>query len=57
MYSAMKDEIVFDKYMKIWEKVINVTKKINSEIIYIKKYLNAKKYSTQKKAFNDFIYQ
>ena len=57
MYSAIKDEIVFDKYMKIWEKVINVTKKINSEIIYIKKYLKAKEYSTQKKAFNDFIYQ
>ena len=27
MYSAIKDEIFFDKYVKIWGKVINIIKK------------------------------
>ena len=52
----MKKKI--DKYMKIWEKVSNIIKsKFNSELIYNKKYLKAEKKSTQKKAFNVFIYQ
>ena len=33
----------FDKYMKIWENVSNVIKKINSELIYNEKYLKAEK--------------
>ena len=35
--------IFFDKYMKIWEKVSNIIKKINIELIYDKTYLKAKK--------------
>ena len=42
--------------MKILEKVGNLIKRINSELIYDKKYLKAKKNSSQKKAFNVFIY-
>ena len=55
MYFMIKEENVFDKYMNIWEKVNNIEKKINSELIYSKKYLIAKKHSTQKKALNIFI--
>ena len=43
--------------MVIWEKVSNVIKKINSELIYNKKYLKAEKRFDKKKAFNVFIYQ
>ena len=33
---------MFDKYMTIWENVSNVIiKKLNSELIYNKKYLKA----------------
>ena len=31
MYFVIKDENIFDKYMKIWENVNNIIKKINSE--------------------------
>ena len=34
MYFMIKDEIFFDKYMKICEKVSNIIKQINSELIY-----------------------
>ena len=40
-----------DKYMTIWEKVGNVTKKINSELIYNKKYLKAEKRFNTKESF------
>ena len=33
MYFVIKDYNFFDKYLKIWEKVSNVIKKINSELI------------------------
>ena len=42
--------------MKIWEKVSNIIKKINSELIFNKKYLKAeKKFNTQKK-LSMFLY-
>ena len=37
--------------MTIWEKVGNVTKKINSELIYNKKYLKAEKRFNTKESF------
>ena len=40
--------IFFDKYMKIWEKVSNIIKKINIELIYDKTYLKAKKKNQHK---------
>ena len=40
-----------DKYMTIWGKVGNVTKKINSELIYNKKYLKAEKRFNTKESF------
>ena len=43
--------------MKIWENVSNIIKKINGELISNKKYLKAEKDSTQKKAFNVFMYK
>ena len=50
--SLIKDETLFDKYKKIWEKVSNIMKKeFNSELVYNKRYLKAKK--TRQK--NDFI--
>ena len=52
MYFMVKDD-----QLKIWEKVSNIIKKIDSELIHNKKNLKAKKNSTQKKAFNVFIYQ
>ena len=50
MYFLIKEENVFDKYMEIWEKVDNIMKNNNSELIYSKKYLIAKKYSTPKES-------
>ena len=38
-----------DKYITIWEKVRTIIKKFNSELIYNKKYLKAKK---SEKRFN-----
>ena len=56
VYLMIKEEKAFDKYMEIWEKVHNIIKiKINSELIYSKKYLIVKKHSTQKKVFYVFI--
>ena len=43
MYFAINDEKMFDKHMKICGKVSNIIKKINSELIYNKKYLKARK--------------
>ena len=43
---------IFDKYLTIWEKVSNIIKKINNELIY-KKYLKKyKKYLKAEKRFN-----
>ena len=56
MYFVIKDKKI-DKYMTISEKVSNIIKKFNSELIYNKKYPKPEKDSTQKKAFNVFIYQ
>ena len=50
MYFMIKEENALDKYMEIGEKVDYIIKKINSELIYSKKYLIAKKNSTQKKS-------
>ena len=38
------------------EKSWQYNKIINSELLYNKKYLKAEKNSTQKKAFNIFVY-
>ena len=58
MYFFIKDEKTFDKYNKVWEKVGNIIQnKSNSELIYNKKYLNAEKKSTQKKAFNVLVHE
>ena len=54
MYFKIKDENISDKYMVIWEKVSNVIKKINSELIYNKKYLKAEKRFDKKDGFQCF---
>ena len=41
MYFVIKVDKFFDKYMRNWEKVSNIIKKINSELIYNQKYLKA----------------
>ena len=41
--------------MEIWKKFNYMIKKINSELIYSKIYIIAKKHSRQEKAFNVFI--
>ena len=47
----IKDKTLFDKYNKIWEKVSNIIKKdFNSELVYNKRYLKAKK-TRQKEDF------
>ena len=51
----IKDEKVFDKHMKIWEKVSNIIKKINSVLIYNKKYLKLKKIHHKRK-LSVFLY-
>ena len=43
VFQKIKDEKIFEKYMTIWEKVINTIKKFNSQLIYNKKYLKAEK--------------
>ena len=44
MYFMIKDEQKLTNYMKNWEKRSNVIKSnVNSELIYNKKYLKAKK--------------
>ena len=40
-----------DKYKKIWKKLSNIIKKINSEVIYNKKCLKAKKRFKIKESF------
>ena len=54
MYFKIKDENISDKYMVIWEKVSNVIKKINSELIYNKKYLKAEKRFNTRESFQCF---
>ena len=55
MYFMIEDEIFFDKYMKIWEKVSNIIKnKFNSELIYDKIYLKTKKQCNTKEGFQCF---
>ena len=54
----IKDGKLFDKCINFGGNVFNAMKNIfNSGLIYNKKYLKAEKNSTQKKAFNVFIYQ
>ena len=54
MYFIIKDEKNFDEYMAVWERLSNITKtKFNIEIMYLEKFQD----STQKKAFDVFIYQ
>ena len=36
MYFMIKDEFFFDKYMKFWEKVSNITKKLIAKLYMIK---------------------
>ena len=55
MYFMIKEEKNFDKYMTICEKVCNIMKKINSELVYNKKCLKAEKDSTEKNFFDVFI--
>ena len=42
MYFMIKEAKAFDKFMDIWEKVSNIIKDIDSELIYSKKYVTAK---------------
>ena len=43
MSFLMKDKAFLEIYNEIWEKVSNKIKKINSKLIYNKKYLKAEK--------------
>ena len=55
MYFMIKDEKMFHKYMKIWEKVSNIIKsRSNREVIYNKKYLKFEKKIKTKKNFQCF---
>ena len=54
MYLILKEEKDFDNHMEVWEKVINIKKYINSELIYSKKYLVAKKTFSTKESFQFF---
>ena len=54
MCFIIKGENIFNKYMTVWEKVGNIIEKINSELIYNKKYLTAKKRSHTQKSFQYF---
>ena len=55
MYFMIKDENLFDNYMTIWEKVINVIKqKFNSELIYNRQFLKAGKRFNTKERFQCF---
>ena len=57
MYFMIKEEKFLINIIKIWEKVSNIIKKIDSELVYNKKCIKVETKSTQKKAFNVFIYQ
>ena len=50
MSFLMKDDEFLEKYNEIWETIINIIKKLNSELIYNKKYLKA-----EKKSYNEEI--
>ena len=39
VYFMIEDEKKFDKLMRIWEKVSKIIKKMNSALIYDKKYI------------------
>ena len=52
----IKDEKKLDKYMTTWEKVSNLIKKINCELIYNKKYLKAEKKIQRKRKVSMFLY-
>ena len=55
MYFTIKDEKLFDKYMKITENGSNMIKnKFDSELIYNKKYLKAAKKFNPKESFQCF---
>ena len=46
----IKDETLFGRYKKTWEKVSNIIKKeFNSELVYNKRYLKAKKNKTKER--------
>ena len=47
----IKEDNDFDKYIEIWQKVKNTIKKINSQLIYTKKYLIAKETFNTKESF------
>ena len=53
MHFMIKDEKKIDRYI-IWEKVSNIIKKINSELIYNKKYLKAEKRFNTRESFQCF---
>ena len=53
----IKYETFADKYITIWEEFSNIMiKKLNSELIYSKKYLKAEKNLNTKENFQYFIY-
>ena len=54
MYFMIKDEKMFDKCLTILEKVSNIIKKLNSELIYNKKCLKASKRLNTKESFQCF---
>ena len=56
MYFMIKDETFLDKYMRIWEKISNMRKKVNGKINYDKKYLEAERKSQHKRKLAMFLY-
>ena len=54
MCFMIKEEIVFDIYMETWETVNNIIKKINSELMYSKKYIIAKRTFNTKESLQSF---
>ena len=50
----IKELKVFNKNMEILEKVSNIVKKINSELIYDKKYIETEKTFNMKESFQCF---
>ena len=54
MYFIIKDEKIFDGYMTVCKEVSNIIKKVNSKLIYNKKYLKAEKSFNTKESFQCF---
>ena len=54
MYFMIKEKKNFDEYNETLEKVSNIVKKFNSELVYNKKYIKAENKISSKESFQCF---